>query len=435
MVYFIDERASWRVAATVPDSFIDYVATEPSDTNYSVIKVSRLRLNRLARPDVVLPRIMRTNFRDLNATCELSCFFDVLYYATENGGCKIPLGQFNDVTYSFSPTGSILQLQEKVRDQQSAEPAPAAYFCVQKQDLDHVSQLPWGGSSASSLQIYATSVARTLSLRSVNSEDSGYASENAHHVSKDLLTISKDKIEEQVGYGGKRSVKNRDRTLSLRSNRFEDSGYASGDAHPVSKNLAAISEDKLAEQAKFSLLNGRKSESINDLVMSFPFFTLGRIYSKPTSSEGRPTITDFIVAVSLCDGSLWAIFDAWDEDWIEAEEGDEVDWVGVERHETPLKPLRSITWGRLPGLDGRVQMVKLANSVYTHVFAPTEQIDWTTARKQWGANEIPVLFPAVKALNGPVTSLTHTSHSKEIAKQTSKRLTNSFIRVSSSNYS
>ena len=78
---------------------------------------------------------------------------------------------------------------------------------MQKQDLHHVSQLPWGGSSASSLQIYAESVACTLSLRSVNSEDSGYASENAHNVSEDLLTNFEDKIEKQVGYGGKDPLK------------------------------------------------------------------------------------------------------------------------------------------------------------------------------------------------------------------------------------
>lgn len=73
--------------------------------------------------------------------------------------------------------------------------------------------------------------------------------------------------------------------------------------------------------------------------------------------------------------------------------------------------------GKLPGLDGRVRMAKLANSVYTHVFAPTEQINWTNTEEQWGANEIPVLFPAEKALTGPVTLLNHTSRSKEITKQ------------------
>lgn len=63
-------------------------------------------------------------------------------------------------------------------------------------------------------------------------------------------------------------------------------------------------------------------------------------------------------------------------------------------------------------------MAKLANSVYTHVFAPTKQINWTNAEEHWGPNEIPVLFPAEKALTGPVTYLNHTSQSKEITKQT-----------------
>ena len=209
--------------------------------------------------------------------------------------------------------------------------------------------------------------------------------------------------------GRKASAQNRDRKLSLRSTSSEDSGYASGEKDLVSKNLAAVSEDRIVQQAESGLLNGPKRHSTNDPVMSFPFYTLGRLYSKLTSSESRPTVTDFIAAVSLADCSLWAIYDAWDEDWIEAEAGDEVDWIGVERHETPLKPLWSETWGKLPGLNGRVLMKKLANNVYTHVFAPTEQINWTITGEQWGPNEIPVLFPAVKALTGPVRSPTYTS--------------------------
>lgn len=138
-------------------------------------------------------------------------------------------------------------------------------------------------------------------------------------------------------------VKKRKRTLSLHSVSSEDSGYSSGDPRSVSKNLTAILEDRIDEQAEFDLLNGLKSESISDSVISFPFFTLGRLYSKLTSFENSPTMTDFIVAVSLADFSLWAIFDAWDEDWIEVEEGDEVDWIEMDRHETPLKPLWSNT--------------------------------------------------------------------------------------------
>lgn len=262
-----------------------------------------------------------------------------------------------------------LSFSSKTRQdqQKSAELASRAYFYVQKQDIGQVSHLPWGGSAAL--------------------PSSGYAKKFA-------------------------------RTLSLRSNSSEDSGYASGDANPVSENLAAISEDEIQEQSRFGSLNGPKSESISELVMSFPFFTLGRLCSKPTSSGVRPTITDYIVAVNLYDFSLWAIFDAWDEEWIEAEEGDEADWAGVERYETPLKPLRSNTWGKLPGLDSNVQIAKLANNVYTHVFAPTELIDWKIAREGWSPNDIPVLFPALKALDGPVTSLTHILQTKEITKAT-----------------
>lgn len=396
--------------------------TEPSDADHSVIEVLDIRADRLARPQVFVPRIMRTDFRDLNSTYELSCYFDVLGQATVIAGCLIPLGHFNGVTYLLYPMSSILQLQDKVQDQQSAEPAPASYFCVKKQNLDQVGQLPWGGSSASPIQTRATKIGRTLSLRSVTSEDSGYASENAHPLSNNLLTISEGEVEQQAGFGlfdgRKESVKKRHRTFSLRSVSSEDSGYSSGDAHSVSKSLAAISEDRIDEHAKFGLLNKLKCESTIAYAISFPFFTLGRLYSKPTSSENHPTMTDFIVAVSLADFSLWAIFDAWDEDWIAAEEGDEVDWIGIERHETPLKPLWSNNWGNLPGLDGRVRMAKLANNVYAHIFAPTEQINWTNTEEQWGLNEIPVLFPAEKALTGPVGSLNQISLSNDMTKQT-----------------
>lgn len=63
-------------------------------------------------------------------------------------------------------------------------------------------------------------------------------------------------------------------------------------------------------------------------------------------------------------------------------------------------------------------MAKLANNVYAHFFAPTEQIYWTNTEEQWSLNEIPVLFPAEKALTCPVRTLNHTSQSNDIAKQT-----------------
>lgn len=415
----LQEQAGQHMVVIPPGSFANNAVAEPGDANYNRTEVSDLRLRRLARPEVVLSRIMRTNFRDLNASRELSCFFGVLSRAAIYGGCWIPLGQFNGVTYSFTPTSSILQLEDKVQDQQFAEPAPPAYFCVQKRDLAQVENLPWGGSSAPPSQPYATNIARSLSSRSVNSNDYGYSSENVHHVSKKLHYISVDKVEESAGFGlqdsKNASAGNRNRALSLRSVGSEDSGYSSSDPN---SNLAVISEAGIDEASDFGLFNERKSESTNDLVNSFPFFTLGRLYSKPASSENLPTVTDFIVAISLADYSLWAIYDAWDEDWIEAEEGDEADWIGEERHETPLKPFWSSDWAKLPGLAGRVRMARLANNVYSHVFASSEQINWMNTGNQWGPDEIPVLFPAERALTGPVTSLTDTSQSKGIVKYT-----------------
>lgn len=95
---------------------------------------------------------------------------------------------------------------------------------------------------------------------------------------------------------------------------------------------------------------------------------------------------------------------------MEAKKRDDVDWVGLERYETRLKPLTTSTGGKLPGLDGSVQMTKLANNVSTHIFAPNEQNTWTIPREGWSPNKIPVLFPALKSLDGSVTCHFSTSH-------------------------
>ena len=74
-----------------------------------------------------------------------------------------------------------------------------------------------------------------------------------------MLTISEDEVEHRARLGlrdgRKASVENRDRdrdrTLSLRSVRYEDSAYPSGKNQPVSDNFAAISEDWSDKQAEF----------------------------------------------------------------------------------------------------------------------------------------------------------------------------------------
>lgn len=141
---------------------------------------------------------------------------------------------------------------------------------MQKHDLAQVEQLP-----REALQPHRYKHI-SLSLRSVNSNDSVYLSEKAHSVSKNLYYLSEGKVGEPAGFGlydgQKASVENRHRALSLRSVGSEDSGFSSGDAHSISKNLAAISEDGIDEHTEFGLFNGAKCKSTSDLVNSFPFF-------------------------------------------------------------------------------------------------------------------------------------------------------------------
>lgn len=81
---------------------------------------------------------------------------------------------------------------------------------------------------------------------------------------------------------------------------------------------------------------------------SFPFFTFGRLYQNLLPPKAAPLSQ---TPLSLFDFSLWILFDAWDEDWIEVLAGDDVDWIGVDRYGTPVKSFRSSTRGN----DSRVQ--------------------------------------------------------------------------------
>lgn len=125
--------------------------------------------------------------------------------------------------------------------------------------------MPRGGSSAPPSEPYATNIARSLSKRSVNSNDSDYLSENVHHVSRKLHYIPEGKAEESVGFRlhdlRKASAGNRDRALSLRSFSSKYSSYSSNDAHSSSKNPAVIFENRIDEITDFGLFQEKKNPS------------------------------------------------------------------------------------------------------------------------------------------------------------------------------
>lgn len=92
------------------------------------------------------------------------------------------------------------------------------------------------------------------------------------------------------------------RKASSHSHASNDSGHKSGDAKILEPTQTAGESDN---QCK--------------IVMSQPFFTLGRLKPQTVSNDYAQT-SHYIVAVSLYDESLWAICDAWDETWVEDDE-------------------------------------------------------------------------------------------------------------------
>lgn len=95
---------------------------------------------------------------------------------------------------------------------------------------------------------------------------------------------------------------------------------------------------------------------------------------------------------------MWAIYDAWDEDWVE-DDGDSCDYDEAQNIEkTAYRPFRTKPWGRFPGLGNNSvqQMVKITDSVRTHPFSPIECIHLRTVQNLWQPTEVPFLLPSRK---------------------------------------
>ena len=184
-------------------------------------------------------------------------------------------------------------------------------------------------------------------------------------------------------------VQTRTRKVSSHSHGSSDSGYESGDT-------------KVLEPTQ--IVGG--SDNQFETVMSHPFFIMGRLIFQTASDEFAKT-SDYIVAVSLYDEAMWAIYDAWDEDWVEDDE-DSCDYDEAQNIEkTAYRPFRTKPWGRFPGLDNNSvqQMVKIADNVRTHPFSPIECIRLRTVQDLWQPTEVPFVLPCRKEPDGSFRSL------------------------------
>lgn len=123
------------------------------------------------------------------------------------------------------------------------------------------------------------------------------------------------------------------------------------------------------------------SDNQFEIVRSHPFFMMGRLIFQTASDEFAKT-SDYIVAVSLYNESMWAIYNVWDKDWVEDDE-DSCDYDKAQNIEkTAYRPFRTKPWGRFPGLDNNSvqQMVKITDNVCTHPFSPIECIRLRTVQ-------------------------------------------------------
>lgn len=206
-------------------------------------------MDRLYRPQFVVPKIQQTSFRDPEAMAELSGLIRLLLGGSLTGECQIPLGQNNNCKYSLVPFARLLQVVDKARVyNKQVDLAPNSVFCLQKRDVHEASHLEWGGSPSLEPSGYVQTRTRKASSHSHDSSNSGYESRDT----KDTKVLEPTQI-----VGGP-------------DNQFET-------------------------------------------VMSHPFFMMGRLIFQTASDEFART-SDYIVAVSLYDESMWAIYDAWDED-------------------------------------------------------------------------------------------------------------------------
>lgn len=297
-------------------------------------------MNRLASPQFIIPKIRQTNYHCPNQTTDLSDLLGSLLGASLIGKCRVPLGQSQEILYTMSPFRSFTQVEAKISfyTKLGLELAPETFFCIQKCSIDEASSLPWG-------------ICPPL-------EDSGYVAE-PHRKASISSSISSDNT--------------------------TDSGYASGREaeRPTSPESQSI---------------GRLEIGYEELTANC-FFTLGKINWQLVT--GGPVHTsDYVVALSLYDSSIWAIYDAWDDS----------DFTGVTEEEQneaeddpqpSFRPYQSKLWGRLPGLGNSKQaMLRIAENVQTWCFESNNRIDWRSCKGEWSSDDVPLFLPARKDSGG-----------------------------------
>lgn len=311
-------------------------------------------MNRLASPAFIVPRIRRTNYHDAEETSYLSGLLRFVLGRSLIGQCRVPLGQSEDYLYTISPCASLIQVEAKIAD-------------YKKLGFGHV-----------------------------------LASEH-------FFCIEKCPINEasRSPWGGCPPLEPsghiaEPRKVSGKSDKSADSGYASGreadrSANPESRNIEKLAID-------YEELTARC------------FYTLG-ILKWQHVTGGRVHSSDYIIAVSLYDSSIWAIYDAWDNHEETQATDEELD-EAVYEPEPSFRPALSENWGRLPGLgSSRQVMIRIAENAQTYCFEKYERIEWRICKGDWSSADVPLFLPARQGSDGKVKPLFESILNAEVRVQ------------------
>lgn len=185
--------------------------------------------------------------------------------------------------------------------------------------------------------------------------------------------------------GGSGYVAGPHRKASIRSSISSDntmgSGYASG--REAERHISPESQTI------------GKLEMDHEQLTAHCFFTLGKMNWQLVTG-GPVHASDYVVALSLYDSSIWAIYDPWDnseETGVAEEKPSEAedDW------QPSFRPYQSKVWGRLPGLGKSKQaLLRIAENVHSWRFESNNCIEWRSFKEEWGSDDVPLFLPARK---------------------------------------
>lgn len=141
-----------------------------------------------------------------------------------------------------------------------------------------------------------------------------------------------------------------------------------------------------------------------------PFLYLGDLGRSERRQGGQDAATDYVLAVSLYDLSVWMIYDAWDygDDTYcidsDDEDGNEEEEDGEVRHSS-FRPDVNPSWARVPGVKGNTLMARIAESVHSWPFEGAAELRLSQA---WIANDVvPVFLRACVSQEGKVVHPEH----------------------------